>query len=331
MLVDKFNRVHNYLRISITDKCNMNCIYCNPKKNGHHNSYHNELMSFEEIERIVSIFLNKFNFKKIRLTGGEPFARRNIDVLIQMLGKLKKYYKFELSATTNGTLLNDNLESLIKYGLDRLNFSLDSLNNHTLKNITGLNKSEKTIKTIMRAKEIGLPNIKINTVILKGINDIEIHDFVDFVKNDDMTVRFIEYMPFSNNQYNPDMFISMSEIIGIINLKYKLVEIKDNNSTVSKDYLIEGYSGKVSVISSMSDHFCRDCNRLRITSNGKLKLCLFSPGDEALDLKQMIRNGFTDNEIAEAIINKIHNKKESHASLKELLVLENNNMVNIGG
>lgn len=331
LLVDKHNRVHNYLRLSVTDRCNLNCIYCNPNNSFKYNSTNSELLTFEEIERIVKIFVNNFEFKKIRLTGGEPFARKDIDILIQMLGDLKEHQKFELSATTNGTLLNGRIKSLINSGLDRLNFSLDSLKKETFENITGFNKVDKTINALQSAKEAGLKNIKINTVVMKGINDSEILDFVDFVKNEDMTVRFIEYMPFSNNHYNANNFISMSEIIEIINSKYKLIEIVDKNSSVSKDFRIDEYKGKISVISSISDHFCNDCNRLRITSNGKLRLCLFSPNNDSLDLKEMIKNGNTDNEITEAIINSIDYKQESHASIKELLVLENNNMISIGG
>jgi cyclic pyranopterin phosphate synthase len=330
-LQDKYNRVHDYLRISITDKCNLNCIYCNPKNNSHNHSRQDELLSFEEIYRIAFIFLDKFEFTKIRLTGGEPFARRDIDILIQMLGSLKNEFSFELSATTNGTLLNGNIQSYINLGLDRLNFSLDSLRNETFENITGYNQADKTIKAIQRAKDNGIKNIKINTVIMKGINELEILDFVDFVKNEDMTVRFIEYMPFSNNQYNTDYFFSMSEIIEVIKSRYNLIEILDKNTSVSKEFRIDGYKGKVSVISSISDHFCNNCNRLRINSSGKLRLCLFSPNNDTLDLKKMINKGNSDIEVAEAIISAINFKQESHASIKELMALENNNMISIGG
>lgn len=330
-LIDKYNRVHNYLRLSITDKCNLNCVYCNPTKNAIKKTHNSELMTDDEIIRITNLFLSKFEFKKIRLTGGEPFARRNIDSLIENIGRLKQVYDFELTATTNGTLLNGNLQTLFNKGLDRLNFSIDSLKNDTFKEITGFNKADKTIKTILKAKEIGLKNIKLNTVVMKGINDNEIHDFVGFAIENDVSVRFIEYMPFTNNDYNKNHLITMSEIISIIKEKYDLIELNENNSSVAKEFKIKNYSGKVSIISSISEHFCGDCNRLRISSSGKLKLCLFSPNKNNLDLKKLINHGLNDDEIAEQIINSIEFKNQSHDDLKDLILLENNNMVNIGG
>jgi len=330
-LIDKYNRVHNYLRLSITDKCNLNCVYCNPTKNAMIITHVRKLMTDEEIERIINLFLSKFEFKKIRLTGGEPFARKNIVSLIEKIGKLKQNFDFEVNATTNGTLLNEKLHTLINLGLDRLNFSIDSLKNDTFREITRFDKAEKTIKVILKAKEIGLKNIKLNTVVMKGINDNEINDFVDFAVQNDLCVRFIEYMPFTNNDYNKNHLMTMSEIIAIIKEKHELIELNNNNSSVAKEYRIKNKLGKVSIISSISKHFCSNCNRLRITSTGQLRLCLFSPNNNNLDLRKMIVQGYSDNEIAEQIVNSLEFKNQSHADLGDLIMLDSNNMIHIGG
>lgn len=329
-LIDRFGRVHNYLRLSITDKCNLNCVYCNPKKSSNNNQSSIDLLTDEEIIRIATLFLSKFEFNKIRLTGGEPFARKNINSLIEKLGNLKKDFNFELTATTNGTLLNGNINSLLENGLDRLNFSIDSLKNDTFKDITGFNKSDKTLAAIMKAKEAGFKNIKLNTVVMKGINDNEINDFVEFAINNEVTVRFIEYMPFTNNDYDKSNLITMSEIISIIKEKYEIAEIEEESS-VAKEFKISNTNGRVSIISSISDHFCGDCNRIRITSNGYMKLCLFSPNRNNLSIKKLIDNNYNDDEIAMIIQDELLNKTQSHADLKDLMLLENNNMVNIGG
>lgn len=329
-LIDKFGRIHNYLRFSITDKCNLNCVYCNPKKSSNNIKSSIDLLTDEEIIRISTLFLSKFEFNKIRLTGGEPFARKNINSLIEKLGNLKKDFNFELTATTNGTLLNGNINSLFENGLDRLNFSIDSLKNGTFKDITGFNKSDKTLNAIMKAKEAGFKNIKLNTVVMKGINDNEINDFVEFAINNEVTVRFIEYMPFTNNDYDKSNLITMSEIISIIKEKYEIAEIEEESS-VAKEFKISNSKGRVSIISSISDHFCGDCNRIRITSDGYMKLCLFSPNRNNLSIKKLIDNNYNDDEIAMIIQDELLNKTQSHADLKDLMLLENNNMVNIGG
>jgi molybdenum cofactor biosynthesis enzyme MoaA len=396
ILTDKYNRAHNYLRLSITDKCNLNCIYCNPSSISYTKSSKSEILNFDEIQRIVNIFVTKFEFKKIRLTGGEPFARKNIDKLIASLTEIKQSYPYELSVTTNGTLINGNLEKYLEKGLDRINFSLDSLNREKFKQITGSDKLSNILQTINSAELLGLKNIKINTVVMNGFNNDEILDFVEFVKDSDLTVRFIEYMPFSNNSYEKSKYIPNSEIKKIIAEKYELInptpalpasregvrkemvltpsllagragvglhyietqtcfesDWYNSNSTlpshflagragvglpsgveipsVSQNYQIKGYSGKVSFISSISNHFCNDCNRLRITSDGKLKLCLFSGKKDVLDLKLMIYEGKSDYEISESIINHLQMKEEFHADLEELISLQNNQMISIGG
>ena len=182
-LTDKFNRVHNYLRISLTDRCNLNCIYCNPAEFQLIKTPRADILNFDEILRIINIFAGLLGFKKIRVTGGEPFVRKGILQLFEEVDKLKSIYNFDVGITTNGTMLEDKIESLKKYGVDKVNISLDSLNPEKFKFITGKDDFESTIRAIYRAIELGFNPLKINVVVLKNINDNEIIDFVDFARS----------------------------------------------------------------------------------------------------------------------------------------------------
>jgi cyclic pyranopterin phosphate synthase len=288
-------------------------------------------LSFEEIERIVAIFVNQLEFKKIRLTGGEPFARKGIDQLIIKLGELKQSADFELSATSNGILIKDKIVYLLHSGIDRFNFSLDTFDRNKFIDITGSDSLELTISAINEAIKLAPLKVKINTVIMQGINDNELLDFVEFSIINNVPVRFIEYMPFSNNKYDKSQLISYKEMINVISNKYKLIEEKSQTETVSKEYRIEGKSGRICFITSISEHFCNTCNRLRVTSDGKLKLCLFSHKDNDLDLKELIRKGATDDEIVECIYGFIYHKNEMHDSLENLIQLKNSSMISVGG
>ena len=330
-LFDKYNRQHDYLRLSVTDRCNLNCSYCNPHKSSDNFKNHNTLLSFEEIVRIVEIFVNRFEFKKIRLTGGEPFARKDIVSLIRSLNELKIVTPFELLATSNGILIEDKIEELFQSGIDRFNFSLDTLHQDKFIDITGFNRFNQSMKSIQSAINIGNKKLKLNTVIMRGINDDELIDFVDFAVNNDITIRFIEYMPFANNGYDKSKFISYKEMIEIISEKYILQKSNEEIGSVSKNFTVEKHSGRISFITSISDHFCDSCNRLRLTSDGKLKLCLFSLNDQDLDLRSLLRNGKSDNEIEDTIIGFISNKLEMHDELDKLINFKHNSMISIGG
>lgn len=330
-LIDKYNRVHSYLRLSITDKCNLNCSYCNPHKGYQHFATNNELLTFEEIERIVEIFITHFEFSKIRLTGGEPFARRNVETLISNLNNLKAKSNYELSATSNGTLINGRISELFDLGIDRFNFSLDSLQKDRFLSITGDDSFNLAMNAIKEAIRIDHEKVKINTVIMRGINDSELKDFVEFAVVNNVTVRFIEYMPFSNNQYDKDQFISYLDMIKALSEHYSLIRLENKSESVSKDYEIRGSNGIISFITSMSEHFCSDCNRLRVTSDGKLKHCLFSYKEHDLDLKYMIRKHASDEEIVNEITGFIGKKQEVHDNLDNLILLKNSSMISVGG
>jgi molybdenum cofactor biosynthesis protein A len=329
-LTDKFGRIHDYLRISVTDRCNLSCIYCNPSDTKH-NDNQGKLLSYEEISRLVNVFVEKFEFNKIRLTGGEPFARKDIGVLIGMLSQIKDKRKFELSATTNGTLIKGKLREYKKSGLDRLNFSLDALDKASYLHLSGSDSLDKVLETIKEAHEAGFDKIKVNTVIIRSKNYKDINEFVRFSLMNGLNIRFIEYMPFSDNDYNKTEFVPYKEMLEQIRSRYRLIESPETTSRTTRDYIIDGTQTQVSFISSISEHFCGDCNRLRITSDGHLKLCLFSKADADLDIAGMLRDGRTDDELVEAVLTQLQGKNQVHDSFEELIKLRNNNMISIGG
>lgn len=328
-LIDKHGREHTYLRLSITDKCNLNCSYCNPK-NSKTWEKSKEILSYEEITYIANIFLACFGFKKIRLTGGEPFVRKDVDRLIESLAALKAKNAFELCATTNGIMTKGFLKHFRNIGLDRINFSLDSLCKETYSKICGKNALSDVLDSIDEAILAGFQNVKINVVAMRSVNSDEILDFINFAIQKNICVRFIEYMPFSNNGYDKNLFLPIQEIQTIIHEKYSLDAIEDSRS-VAMNYRIRGHLAQVGFISSMTNHFCKGCSRLRLSSSGILKLCLFSKNSDDLDLLSLVRQNATENQIAERIREFVLNKKQSRAEMEEIIKLKNNKMISIGG
>lgn len=331
-LTDSFNRVHDYLRISLTDKCNLNCIYCNPSDYKVVKLQQNQILSFDELLRLIKIFAGKLGIKKIRFTGGEPLVRKDVLSFLQEVYSVKLKYGFDIGLTTNGTLLEDKLISLKNHGIDRLNISIDSLNPGKYKFITGKDNLNEVLRSIIKANQLGFNPLKLNVVVMKNINDDEILDFVDFIIDSSMNVRFIEFMPFGNNKWNKNDFISYNEIKNIIENKYQLSEITGTKNIVAKDFSIEGHLGTVSFISSISNHFCETCNRLRIDANGKMKLCLFSLGENELNFKGLLNDPkYNDDDISELIQKALLPKPKVHPDISELIKLEENNMLSIGG
>ena len=331
-LIDNFGRTHDYVRISLIDKCNLNCIYCNPDNSRTRFDFNKAILSYEELFRLIKILVRDLHMKKIRFTGGEPLVRKNILTFFATLHKIKSEFPFELCLTTNGTLLEDKIEKLKELGLDKINISLDSLQPERFFSITGKDNFHSVLRSIDKAESLGFSPVKINTVVMKGINDDEVIDFVEFVKDRNLNVRFIEFMPFSNNSWDQNIFISNGELIKTIETKYRLEELDLCREKVAKDFRIIGRKGKVSFISSISDHFCKSCNRLRVTANGNLKLCLFSRLDSELSLISLLRNPlFSDEAIASRIVIHLQNKKYMHPDINELISLQNNNMMSIGG
>lgn len=329
-LIDNFNRTHDYIRISLIDKCNLNCIYCNPNNQIFSSLKNNSILSYEELIRLIRILVRDCEVKKVRFTGGEPLIRKDIVKFFQMLSEVKKRFPFEIGITTNGTLLEDKISSLHLLGVNRLNISLDSLQRNKFIAITGKDLLDTTLRAIQNASKYNFDKVKINAVIIKNINDDELIDFIDQFKNTNLNIRFIEYMPFNGNGWDDSKFISWEEMKAIIETKYHLQEIECEGN-IAKDFLVEGTNLKVSFISSISNHFCDSCNRLRITASGKIKNCLFAQSED-INLKPMLADlSISDEAIADVISNSLQSKWFKHPSADELIKLNHNNMMSIGG
>jgi cyclic pyranopterin phosphate synthase len=296
----------NYLRVSVTDRCNFRCRYCVPEGTKEFIP-HSEILRYEEIAEIVSIF-SEFGVDSVRLTGGEPLVRRGLESLIL---QIKERGIEEVSLTTNGSLLSEKAKLLKSYGLDRVNISIDTLDPEKFAYITGTDDKEilfKVIKGLETSLEAGLTPVKVNTVLIRGFNDSEIEDFIRFSENYGIEVRFIELMPVGGEFFTKENFIPASEIKRFIEERFgKLIPVKTRKKGPAKSFKIEGTGAVVGFIPSVSEHFCNSCNRLRLTSDGKLRLCLMR--DREIDLKSILRSSFYSKEtlrkvIAEALIEK---------------------------
>ena len=331
-LTDSFNRVHDYLRVSLTDKCNLKCIYCAPIYTAVKKLNSKQILSYEELLRLIAIFVRDLGFKKIRLTGGEPFVREGSFDFVNSLSALKNTFPFQLSVTTNGTLIHGKLAHLKAAGIDSLNISLDSLSDKKIEAITGVAVLPDIVSSIEEAIEAGYQKLKINVVIIRNVNDDELSDFVDFAIKYDVNIRFIEFMPFTANGWSQESFMSYKEMKNIIEQKYKLIPLDNDNLKIAKDYQISSKPGLISFISSMSEHFCSGCSRLRITAEGIMKLCLFSQAGENFNLKNMLRDdSVSDSDIAASIRQNMQYKKQEHPDMQTLMSFEKNIMTSIGG
>ncbi len=282
MIKDDFNRIHTYLRISLTDNCNLRCFYCMPEEDYVFTpSAH--LMSASEIEKLSKIFVSE-GVNKIRLTGGEPLVRRDAKDIILALAKLP----VELTLTTNGTSVHHFIDVFKKAGIRSLNISLDTLQADKFARITRRNRFERVWRNIELLLEHDV-EVKVNVVVMKGVNEDEITHFVEWTKNTPVHVRFIEFMPFTGNRWNSDKLVTLQEILTRVSEKYDFVPIERKSHDTAKKFIAAGHVGTFAVISTMSAHFCGDCNRMRLTADGKLKNCLFSKGET--DLLDALRSG----------------------------------------
>ena len=300
-LKDSYNRVARKLRISVTDKCNMKCIYCMPNGNIKWIEA-KEVLNFKEIIRIVSI-LTQLGITKIRLTGGEPLLRPALENLITDLMKIKNIET--ISMTTNGFLLEEKIDQLKSAGLNSLNISLDTFKEDRFRTFNGISNLNKVLRGIQKARELGI-KVKINTVIIRNWNDDEIINFVKFARDMDITVRFIEFMPLDGSGiWNYNLVMTKKEIIKIIETNFHNVFSLDKNNSYLSDpatvYNFDDKKGKIGFISSITDPFCSTCDRIRLTSDGRLLTCLFEK--EGYNLKELIRNvKITDKEIRDYIV-----------------------------
>ncbi|MHB8109569.1 MAG: GTP 3',8-cyclase MoaA [Syntrophorhabdaceae bacterium] len=323
-LLDDYNRVIDYIRISITDRCNLRCRYC---VDGDFPFIpHAEVLSYEEIIRFVRICAS-MGVKKVRLTGGEPLTRKGLPYLLNQISQIEGIS--DISLTTNAVLLSDKIEELKAAGLKRINISLDTLKRDRFAWITCIDAFDRVIDSIKRASLSGLSPIKINTVIIKGFNDDEILDFVKIARKWDHEIRFIEFMPFGDTSlWNCTDIITSKQIEGIIRQEYVLIPSLRTGKGPAKVYDIEGGSGRIGFISPVSSHICAECNRIRLTSQGMIRPCLFS--DVEYDVKRLLRGGKDDQAIKEFIRDVVKVKPERKLEMGSIRKCQRT-LRNIGG
>lgn len=306
-LKDNFFRVIDYLRISITDRCNLRCVYCMPT-GGIAVAGHEDILRYEEIILIARIAAG-LGVRKVRLTGGEPLTRKNVSFLISELKKIKGIE--DLSMTTNGILLEKYAAEIAAAGLDRVNVSIDSFKPDTYNRITGGGSLEKVMRGLAAAVRAGLGPVKINMVPIRGINDEEIKDFAALTLESNYHVRFIEFMPSGSiDLWSPEKYIPVDEIRKTIEGIAPLTPVRARKNGPSKYFRLQGAKGVIGFISAVTHHFCGDCNRLRLTADGKLRPCLFS--ETEIDLRSAIRSGAPDTEIERLLRLSVSVKPQGH-------------------
>jgi len=329
ILTDGFGRKHNYLRISLLEKCNLRCTYCMPA-DGIALSPKASLMTADEIFAIAQTFV-KNGVDKIRLTGGEPLLRKDFPEIVSKLAALE----VSLSITTNGILIDRHIDVLKRFNVKKINLSLDTLVSSKFHSITLRNQFEKVIDNL----HLLLNNdfqVKVNVVLMKGFNDNEIVDFVKLTQFLPISVRFIEFMPFAGNEWDRSKMVSQKEVLSLVETQFSSDEIQkleDEKNFTSRNYKIKDFQGDFGIISSITNPFCDSCNRIRLTADGKIKNCLFSNSET--DLLNAFRNGES---ITELIATSIQNKKRVRAgmvSVSEMddpaLHFDNRSMIAIGG
>jgi cyclic pyranopterin phosphate synthase len=317
MIFDGFGRKIDYLRISITDRCNLSCFYC--RRNGIKEFPRDEILTFEEIEFIVDVFRNEFEIKKLRLTGGEPLMRKGIDSLICRLCSKG----ISVNLTTNGILLFKFAKFLAEYGIG-VNLSLDTLNPDKFKFITGFDFLSFVLDGMEQFLSYG-GNLKINTVVLRGVNDDEIFDLIDFAEKKGVEIRFIEFMPFVGKDIWSSYFVSEDEIKNRIERKGKLVLV-ENGSSTARVYLYDNRV-KIGFISTVTRPFCESCSRIRITSDGKIVLCMFD--DKGYSLKKFLRPKFDREGLRGFITDIVKKKPRGFVELKDKMAKFE--MIKLGG
>ena len=323
-LVDLFGRVHKDFRISVTDRCNFRCQYCMPE-DGLDWLKREELLTFEEITRLTKILVENYGINSVRLTGGEPTLRANLSDLISMLSELP----IEIALTTNGVNMNKNAHIYHSAGLHRVNISIDSLRSERFKEITLRDDMEKVITGIEASIDAGLSPVKINVVVMRGINDDEIIDFAKFGRELGVIVRFIEFMPLdADEKWSTLSVVSLEEIFSAINSIYPLEPVKRSNAPASRFRYIDG-RGEIGIVASVTQKFCDTCDRIRITADGQFRNCLFS--NEEFDLKEALRSESTDKEICELLERAVLAKREGHGIGNVDFIRPARSMSQIGG
>ncbi len=306
-LIDQYNRHLNYLRVSITDRCNLQCMYCVPRDLITRLS-HEDILTYEEILHIITIGI-RLGITKVRVTGGEPLVRKGVYDFLAELTRISGLS--DVSLTTNGIYLEDNIERIRSAGISRINISLDTLNPQKYRQITGRDTFNRVWKGIESARDMGFSPIKLNVVALSGVNDDELVEMAKLSFANPFHIRFIEYMPIGQSRMGNGPLLLAPEIKNRISALGNLVPVENaKNDGPAKRYRFEGAKGEIGFIPALSQHFCDKCNRLRLTASGQLRPCLLSDHQE--DIKGPLRSGCTDQELAEIYLRALQHKPSDH-------------------
>ena len=326
-LTDGFGRVHRDLRISVTDRCNLRCTYCMPAEGMNWLPRH-EILSFEEIERVARLLVDRYGFTSIRLTGGEPTVRAHLPVLVERLAALGT----DLALTTNGTSLGLLAHDLAAAGLRRINVSLDSLRRDRVLSLTRRECLDQVLDGIDAALDAGLSPVKINAVLVRGVNDDEVVDFATFGRDRGVSVRFIEFMPLdASGEWTSEKVVTRSEIVAAVDAVYPLELDGDDHDgpEPAEVFRYRDGCGNIGVIASVTNAFCESCDRVRLTADGQLRSCLFALDE--LDLRALLRGGADDDEVAAAVERCVGAKWAGHAVNQVQFIRPRRSMSQIGG
>ncbi len=329
-LVDPFGRVVRDLRISVTDRCNFRCTYCMPEE-GMTWLPREEVLTFEEIERVARLMVERYGVDSIRLTGGEPTVRARLPVLVAKVAALStRRHRVDLALTTNGATLRLIADELRSAGLDRINISLDTLNRERFIEMTRRDELHRVLDGIEAAKEAGFAPVKINTVVQRGVNDDEIVDLATFGRERGVEVRFIEFMPLdASGGWTNQSVVGQDEIVAIIDAVYPLEQVPARGAAPADRWRYLDGKGTVGVIPSVTKPFCGDCDRVRLTADGQFRTCLFATDE--FDLRRAMRAGETDDQLADRIERAVGTKWAGHHINRVDFVRPKRSMSQIGG
>jgi GTP 3',8-cyclase len=324
-LRDSYGRAITDLRISVTDRCNFRCVYCRSANPGNHMAEH-ALLRWDELERLARILVG-LGIRKIRVTGGEPLVRHGVE---EFVASLRALGVADLSMTTNGHLLAERCDRLVAAGLNRINISLDSLDRTKFEKITRTQAFARVIAGIDAAQASPLRPVKVNAVLVRGLNDDEVELFAAFARERDLMMRFIEFMPLdADRHWTRELVVTAAEIHRRIHARWPLVEIPNERSETAKKYKFADGRGQIGLIAPVSQPFCGFCSRIRLTADGKLRTCLFSKEDH--DLRPLLRGRASDAEIAKEIRDVVLDKERGHRINEPDFVPPSRTMVYIGG
>ena len=325
-LFDKFGRQIVDLRISITDRCNYRCVYCRSADPENYRA-HEEILNWPELERLARIFVG-LGIRKVRVTGGEPLVREGVEVFIS---RLRDMGVDDLSMTTNGHLLAERCERLLAAGLKRINVSLDSLEPVKFEQITRTKSYDKVMDGVAVAQKTRLAPVKVNAVLVRGLNDTEVEAFAEFARLRGVVMRFIEFMPLdADRHWSRSLVVPAAEVRQRIHARWPLVQIPHELSETARKYrFADGAPGEIGLIAPVTQAFCGACSRIRLTADGKLRTCLFSKDDR--DMRGMLRGSATDSEIADWVKSIVMEKEEGHRINEPGFVPPSRTMVFIGG